>query len=64
VATALILAILSRGPAGEVEVITFTGGLPGGEAARGLYELFGFVSCGGAAPAPDDGARDLFVLRR
>jgi len=64
VGAALLFAILDRWPAGDIEVVTFTVALPGGEAARALYERFGFVSCGRTVPAPDGGARDLFVLRR
>lgn len=61
---ALVAAILERWPAGDVEVVTFTADAPDGEAARKLYERFGFVCWGRTDLAPDGGSRDLFVLHR
>ena len=61
---ALLDAVLHRWPSGTVEVVTFTADLPGGRAARNLYEKFGFVCSGRIEPAPDGEPRDLFVLRR
>ncbi len=61
VGTALLTAILERWPTGAVEVVTFSSDLAGGEAARGLYERFGFECQGRADPAPDGGGRDRFV---
>ena len=42
VGAALLTAILDRWRTGDVEVVTFTQGTAGGEAARRLYERFGF----------------------
>lgn len=60
----LVAAILGRWPTGDVEVVTFTAGTPGGEPQRRLYERFGFVCSGRTDPAPDSGDRDLYVLHR
>lgn len=64
VGAALLVAILDRWPMEDIEVVTFASATSGGEAARGLYERFGFRCLGGTDPAPDGGRRDLYVLRR
>lgn len=43
VASALISRMLLELPAGDVSLITFCAGDPKGEAARALYQKFGFV---------------------
>lgn len=62
--TALMEHIVRRWASGNVKVVTFTEDTPGGQPARRLYERFGFVCCGRAAPVPDGSARDFFVLPR
>jgi len=57
-------AILDRWRAEDIKVVTFTADTVNGRPARSLYERFGFVCQGTAEPAPDGGARDLFVLSR
>ena len=64
VGSVLMTAILDRWPTGTIEVVTFTADLDEGRPARKLYERFGFVCHGLTTPAPDGGARDLFVLHR
>ena len=64
VGPALLAAILDRWSTDDVEVVTFTEGTTGGEAARRLYERFGFQCVGATDPAPDGGRRDLYCLRR
>ncbi len=63
VGATLVTAILERWPTGAVGVVTFSSEMAGGEAARGLYERFGFECQGRAELAPNGGRRDLFVLR-
>jgi len=64
VGAALLAAILDRWSTDDVEVVTFTQGTTGGEAARRLYERFGFQCVGATDAAPDGGRRDLYSLRR
>lgn len=61
---ALVHAATRQWPTGDIEVVTFAVGTLGGEPARRLYARLGFVCSGPAAPAPDGGLRELFVLRR
>lgn len=64
VGAALLGAVLQRWPTGDVEVVTFSPDVAGGEAARAFYQRFGFECQGAAEPAPGGGGRDLFRLRR
>lgn|GEM_PF-5139526 len=57
-------AALGQWPTGTISVITFTAEEPEGQAARRLYQRYGFVCVGPAAPAPDGSDRDLFQLAR
>ena len=61
---ALARAALNRWPTGDIEVITFEAGTPGGSSARRLYGRVGFHVVGPADPAPDGGLRDRYVMRR
>jgi GNAT superfamily N-acetyltransferase len=60
--SALLGAIERRWQTGDISVVTFTESVVEGRPARRFYESHGFELRGGAPPASDGGARDLYVL--
>lgn len=64
VATVLLNHILSQvQPPSEVSVITFGDDIPDGQAARRLYQKFGFTPSNESVPnGPDGGSRQKFIL--
>lgn len=62
--TALVEAAIDRWPTGDIEVVTFGAGMPGGASARRLYTRAGFKPNGPADSAQDGSSRDRFVLCR
>ncbi len=58
----LLESIEGRWQTGDIRVVTFARSVPGSVAARRLYESRGFELQGPAAPGPDGGQRDLYVL--
>ena len=58
----LLDAIERRWRDGDLAVVTFAQSVDGGEPARRFYESRGFELLGPTEPAPDGGARDLYVL--
>jgi GNAT superfamily N-acetyltransferase len=51
-------------PPGDIGVVTFGAGVPGGEPARALYQSFGFVAADLLPDGPEGGSRQRFVLRQ
>ena len=61
---ALVHTAMERWPDGDIDVVTFTAGYPGGVAARRLYERCGMELAGPADPALNGEPRDRYVLRQ